>query len=222
MPPQPTPSSPPRPTPLASRMPVDESSLAELRAILLPQALDSNAAKMTAVASSTLATTATTTSTTATAASVASSHMYPRASIVRSLSKTLHIWSRCGKWPFETPTKVPDLVDDPLWPPQRLQTLSGAVRRARNVRDVGHVLDRLSIPGVLALLGLRRSAKSRQIAPPDPRLLVCAFCAPHRSESRLSVGARALSKHAHRSAEGYWGECSGNEHAKNRHALAVL
>lgn len=31
----------------------------------------------------------------------------------------------------------------------------------------------------------------------------------------LSVGARALCKHAHRSSEGYWGEPRGTEQVKN-------
>lgn len=34
----------------------------------------------------------------------------------------------------------------------------------------------------------------------------------------LSVGARALCKHAHRSSEGYWGEPRGTEQVKNQHA----
>jgi hypothetical protein len=32
---------------------------------------------------------------------------------------------------------------------------------------------------------------------------------------QLSVGARALSKHAHRSSEGFWGELRGTELVKN-------
>ena len=36
--------------------------------------------------------------------------------------------------------------------------------------------------------------------------------------SILSVGARALCKHAHRSSEGYWGEAKGSESEKNEHA----
>ena len=36
--------------------------------------------------------------------------------------------------------------------------------------------------------------------------------------SILSVGARALCKHAHRSSEGYWGEPRGTESLKNEHA----
>jgi hypothetical protein len=33
--------------------------------------------------------------------------------------------------------------------------------------------------------------------------------------SKLSVGARALTKHAHRSTEGFWGNPTGREDVKN-------
>lgn len=39
-----------------------------------------------------------------------------------------------------------------------------------------------------------------------------------KKPSILSVGARALCKHAHRSSEGYWGEPKGSESLKNEHA----
>jgi len=39
---------------------------------------------------------------------------------------------------------------------------------------------------------------------------------------QLSVGARALCKHAHRSSEGFWGTPRGTEVAKNQHALKQL
>jgi len=35
---------------------------------------------------------------------------------------------------------------------------------------------------------------------------------------QLSVGARALCKHAHRSSEGFWGDPRGTEIVKNEHA----
>ncbi|KAG1680385.1 hypothetical protein FOA52_015476 [Chlamydomonas sp. UWO 241] len=43
------------------------------------------------------------------------------------------------------------------------------------------------------------------------------------SASPLTVGARALCKHAHRDASTcWWGSCSGSETAKNEAALVVL
>ena len=43
-----------------------------------------------------------------------------------------------------------------------------------------------------------------------------------RNKSVLSVGARALSKHAHRSSEGFWGNVRGSEQKKNELALDIL
>ena len=36
--------------------------------------------------------------------------------------------------------------------------------------------------------------------------------------SKLTVGARALCKHAHRSSEGFWGDPRGTEIVKNEYA----
>lgn len=42
-----------------------------------------------------------------------------------------------------------------------------------------------------------------------------------KNPSKLSVGARALCKHAHRSSEGFWGEPRGTEIIKNNHAEKI-
>jgi hypothetical protein len=39
--------------------------------------------------------------------------------------------------------------------------------------------------------------------------------------SRLTVGARALCKHAHRSSEGFWGQIKGTEAEKNEMAETI-
>lgn len=39
--------------------------------------------------------------------------------------------------------------------------------------------------------------------------------------AKLTVGARALCKHANRSSEGFWGEPRGTEFAKNSHAEEI-
>ena len=50
------------------------------------------------------------------------------------------------------------------------------------------------------------------LLPPDVHALLAAFKAEHRPRlagAQLSVGARALSKHVHRSSGGYWARASG-------------
>ena len=42
-----------------------------------------------------------------------------------------------------------------------------------------------------------------------------------KSPSKLTVGARAICKHAHRSSEGFWGIIKGTETEKNEIANSV-
>jgi hypothetical protein len=42
-----------------------------------------------------------------------------------------------------------------------------------------------------------------------------------KNPSKLTVGARALTKHSHRSSEGFWGSSKGTEMEKNEVALTV-
>ena len=42
-----------------------------------------------------------------------------------------------------------------------------------------------------------------------------------KNPSKLTVGARALCKHAHRSSEGFWGNVKGSEAEKNEMANNV-
>lgn len=42
-----------------------------------------------------------------------------------------------------------------------------------------------------------------------------------KSISKLSVGARALMKHSHRSSDGFWGNATGSEQQKNENAKRI-
>lgn len=62
--------------------------------------------------------------------------------------------------------------------------------------------------------------------PPPVETLYKSFTAPHRKRgvpTRLTVGARALTKHCHRSSDGWWGgEIKGSDSIKCEAAVAVL
>jgi len=77
-----------------------------------------------------------------------------------------------------------------------------------------------SVQVARALFGLRSTAGSTSDFPPDERDLMKAFKSKHtlHGVSILTVGARALSKHALRSRERWWGRCEGSEAAKNSSA----
>lgn len=77
------------------------------------------------------------------------------------------------------------------------------------------------------MMGLRKTTGSQDVPYPNPVTLIHSFNKPHtvltdeqrqklrNPPSKLSVGARALAKHSHRSSEGFWGVCKGKETEKN-------
>jgi hypothetical protein len=78
---------------------------------------------------------------------------------------------------------------------------------------------------VLVLLGQRRTPASisdaRAIPPPRSRLLGTATRL-HSPADALTVAARALTKHVHRSPEEFWGQVTGSAADKNALALRRL
>lgn len=88
--------------------------------------------------------------------------------------------------------------------------------------------------GFLTCLGIRKTMGSKDVVPP-PITSVCENfnrrytmltpkqIAENCNPPKLTVGARALSKHAHRSAEGFWGKVSGlSEEERNKNAFDKL
>ena len=87
---------------------------------------------------------------------------------------------------------------------------------------VDEVLENLTKADILFLLGMRRTVGSVTVLPPDISNLWLSYQALGHAKSSLTVGARALSKHCHRSGDNWWGVCTGSENNKNEHALAIL
>lgn len=77
-------------------------------------------------------------------------------------------------------------------------------------------------PGILFLLGHRSTVGSTDNLCPSLRCLVSSFREPHSSNCRLTVGARALTKHCHRSGAFWPDSVKGNDLAKNGLALETL
>lgn len=81
--------------------------------------------------------------------------------------------------------------------------------------------------GIYTMLGLRKTTGSQLAIWPRRDTLLSGFNRPHtvltdeqrakirNPPSQLTVGARALCKHAHRSSEGFWGNVKGTEGQKN-------
>ena len=55
---------------------------------------------------------------------------------------------------------------------------------------------------------MRTTVGSLPLLPPSRRKLLESFQQPHcaRESVKLTAGAKALTKHAHRASDGFWGE----------------
>lgn len=81
-------------------------------------------------------------------------------------------------------------------------------------------IERAGRLNILALMGQRMSPGSMEKFPPSPEVLLKSANIIHAE--KLTVVARAWSKHAHRSPENYWGEVRGSISEKNLFANQIL
>jgi hypothetical protein len=104
-----------------------------------------------------------------------------------------------------------------------LQSLSGRVVELLRGGDHVAALRLLGVDGVISLLSLRITAgTARGVLPPGLRQLWRAFNESHAG-TRLTVGARALTKHFARSSERFWGaSIDGPAGDKNVNACRIL
>jgi hypothetical protein len=81
------------------------------------------------------------------------------------------------------------------------------------------------VKNVLVLLGQRMTPASlldENALPPSRARLLGSAMQEHSASDRLSVAARALSKHAQRSTGAFWGEVAGSVDDKNAAARRLL
>eukprot|EP00794_Sanderia_malayensis_P004772 gene4772-5399_t len=84
------------------------------------------------------------------------------------------------------------------------------------------LLDILKERGIMHLIGMRETTGSVNLLPPPLCKLLRSFNTQLNPKSKLTAGARALSKHFHRCGTSWWGNCSGTEDQKNTNAVTVL
>ena len=100
---------------------------------------------------------------------------------------------------------------------------------------ITNLLITLKARGLFTMLGMRQTVSSQVLVWPSLQTLQKGFNKPNiplgpeemmrynnKNLPQLSVGARALCKHANRSSEGFWGEPRGTELQKNIHAKFYL
>jgi hypothetical protein len=108
-------------------------------------------------------------------------------------------------------------------------------------KDLRNLLQHLGIRGLMTMLGMRKTVGSQDLPWPQSSVLLLNFnklntilCKSFsinflaeeelkrlKHPPRLTVGARALCKHAHRSSEGFWGIIKGTEAEKNEMAQKI-
>jgi hypothetical protein len=142
--------------------------------------------------------------------------------LLGTLSRLLEQWRDSGAVPVQLAPALPFLavvVDGAAL----LQSLSGRVVELLRGGDHVAALRLLGVDGVMSLLSLRITAgTARGVLPPGLRQLWRAFNEAHAG-TRLTVGARALTKHFARSSERFWGaSIDGPAGDKNVNACRIL
>lgn len=156
---------------------------------------------------------------------------YPSGNLLRQLAQVLVMWSTRGEFPvkfvaFGSET-TPEVV-------LKLNAFTAQVTTVVTSLEAAHcpaLLERLLLiigpRGVLTCLGIRHTPGSvDKHCLPSRAALERAFSQSYSKEeskgSALTVGARALAKHYHRSSEGFWGKLRGTEQIRNQQALGTM
>ena len=140
----------------------------------------------------------------------------------------MHVWNKVGFFPV-TYVQMQGFTDDTETCVQHLNSMTHLIfqlfEQLANSNDVDPLLLTLvkdlllnvGSRGILTMLGHRKTAGSQDICWPPIYELKDSFNKPHtvlteeqkaarkNPPSKLTVGARALTKHCHRSSEGFWG-----------------
>lgn len=118
-----------------------------------------------------------------------------------------------------------------------MESLIPPINNLSSVQECSNWLRQAGENGILALLGMRRTVGTASIIssngnvsyesyllPPSSEDLLDASCKLHKpnTKSSLTVGARALTKHADRGHSGFYGTIQGSESAKNEHAEHIV
>ena len=96
-----------------------------------------------------------------------------------------------------------------------------------SVKSVSKWMRQAGDRGVLRVLGMRTTVGTdpRPLLPPSWKALLDAACVLHSEKSKLTVGARARLKHAHRASsrdDPFFGSMRGNDEEKNAETRQVL
>eukprot|EP00898_Chlorokybus_atmophyticus_P004784 jgi/Chlat1/5306/Chrsp35S05251 len=88
---------------------------------------------------------------------------------------------------------------------------------------VDTLLQELGMLGIRAVMRQRHTMGTVMHCSPPPRaVLLASFNQVHHPPNKLTVGAKAWTKHTHRSSDQWWGVSTGTDLEKNARAKAVV
>ncbi|CDW83132.1 UNKNOWN [Stylonychia lemnae] len=173
---------------------------------------------------------------------------YPQGNFLKQVCVILSLWKQASQFPISF-KKMPGLseTDDT---DKFIETLNKLTPMVIDVFKEVNQVDRspralqkelldffiaLEPAGFLLCLGLRRTAGSQDLLPPERKSLVDSFTRLYMVQTEdelkrsgnnppiITVGARAMQKHAPRSSEGFWGPQSGlNDRQRNENAVKTV
>lgn len=156
---------------------------------------------------------------------------YPSGNFLKQLAQVFTMWAARGEFPIKFATFATDSTPEIItklnsFTPQVIAMVS-ALEDPRSLALLERLLHLLGPRGILTCLGVRQTPGSvDKHCLPARAALERAFSQRHSKEeskgSALSVGSRSLTKHCHRSSEGFWGKIRGTEEVLNQQAIGVL
>jgi len=156
----------------------------------------------------------------------------PKKFLVKEIARALVEWQRIGECPIKFLTMF--LLTETENDASRLETFTPLFKEVisnwenkdldTRATGLGELLKSITKKGICTLLKLRRTQGSLCCFPVGIGTLLKACNSLHAPESsaKLTVAGRALSKHAQRSTDGWWGEALGPENIKNFRAEKVI
>jgi len=161
---------------------------------------------------------------------------YPEGNFIYQFTTIFEHWAKQGSFPIrflpETSfTDYTDIVIESL----NIHTkgIQSILEENISSSEIEKVLDEMIAGigprGILTMLGIRKTIGSAEMVMPRRQMLEEKFNKLHcelteeelktrKSIPKLSVGGKALSKHAHRCSSKFWGEAKGPELEKNKQA----
>lgn len=160
---------------------------------------------------------------------------YPSGNYLKQIAKVLELWSSSSHFPITYPSLLgfqTEMTEKELESFSHISAcitdLISHLSETSSATIAQGLLISLGPRGILFCLGVRRTQGSTdKYMLPQRNIIEKCFSQIYSKEeskgsSNLSVGARSLTKHAHRSSEGFWGKITGQDHVKNQVAQDVL